>query len=124
MKKNPLVYGLTHAEVADDPLLGKKRRDLIVDAAHILHRNQMIIFDENTGYLTAKDLGRISAGFYIKCNTVELINKRLRPSMTEADVLSIISASKEFDSIKSREEEAKELKQLQEKGGVCTIKVG
>ncbi|KAI8053409.1 Sec63 Brl domain-containing protein [Syncephalis plumigaleata] len=122
MKKNPLVYGLTHAEVAEDPLLGKRRRDLIVDAARTLHRNQMIIYDENTGYLSAKDLGRISAGFYIKCNTVELINERLRPRMTEADVLSLISASKEFDSIKSREEEAKDLKQLQEKGGVCTIK--
>ena len=31
--KNPLVYGVTYAELRDDPELVGKRREIIVDAA-------------------------------------------------------------------------------------------
>ncbi|KAG0004796.1 activating signal cointegrator 1 complex subunit [Modicella reniformis] len=57
MRKNPLVYGMDHSEPSEDPLLGKKRRDIIITAAKNLHKAQMIIYDEKTGYLTPKDLG-------------------------------------------------------------------
>ena len=33
MRKNPLVYGVTYAELRDDPELHGKRREIIVDAA-------------------------------------------------------------------------------------------
>ena len=123
MKKNPLVYGMDHNVPAEDPLLGAKRRELIILAARKLAKNQMIIFDEATGYLTAKDLGRISSNFYIKHTSVEIFNTIMKPRMTEADVLSMISLSTEFDNIKARETEAKELSNLIEQACACDIKV-
>jgi replicative superfamily II helicase len=123
MKKNPLVYGMDHSEPAEDPLLGAKRRELVVMAARKLAKNQMIIFDEATGYLTAKDLGRIASNFYIKHTSIEIFNVIMKPRMTEADVLSMVSLSTEFDNIKARETEGKELSKLIDQACACDIKV-
>ncbi|KAH8550562.1 Sec63 Brl domain-containing protein [Umbelopsis sp. PMI_123] len=124
MKKNPLVYGMDHSEPAEDPLLGAKRRELVVMAARKLAKNQMIIFDEATGYLTAKDLGRIASNFYIKHTSIEIFNVIMKPRMTEADVLSMVSLSTEFDNIKARETEGKELSKLIDQACACDIKGG
>ncbi|OZJ04536.1 hypothetical protein BZG36_03995 [Bifiguratus adelaidae] len=124
MKKNPLVYGMDHTEPSLDPLLGKRRRDLIVNAARKLAKAQMIIFDENTGYLTAKDLGRIASNFYIKHGSIEIFNTMMKPRMTEADVLAMVSLSSEFDNVKARDTEAKELTSLSETACACAIKGG
>jgi hypothetical protein len=61
MRKNPYVYGMDLEEPVRDPLLGRRRRDLIIDAANILVKNQMITFGESTGSLSAKDLGRVAS---------------------------------------------------------------
>ena len=38
MRKNPLVYGIGHQELRDDPMLDNKRRDIIIDAARRLDK--------------------------------------------------------------------------------------
>ncbi|KAK9768510.1 putative steryl acetyl hydrolase mug81 [Basidiobolus ranarum] len=124
MKKNPLVYGMNHSEPLEDPLLGARRRDIITSAAKKLHQLQMIIFDAKTGFLTAKDLGRIASSFYLKHTSVEIFNNLMKPRMTEADVLAMISLSTEFDNIKVREEESKELTELVEYNTACAVKGG
>lgn len=124
MKKNPMVYAMDHNEPIDDPLLGRKRHDIIVTAAQRLAKCQMIIFDENTGYLTPKDLGRIASNFYIKHTSIEIFNDFMKPRMTEADVLSMMSLSSEFDNIKSRDTEHKELKGLLDGSCACDIRGG
>jgi replicative superfamily II helicase len=123
MRKNPFHYGLTWKDVGDDPTLVQRRRDLIIMAAKVLCKAQMIVFDENTGYFTAKDLGRIASLFYIKTASVEIFNGLLRPRMTEADALSMLSMSNEFENIKVRDEELFELKKLEHDGCACDIKV-
>ncbi|KAI9305339.1 Sec63 Brl domain-containing protein [Cunninghamella echinulata] len=124
MKRNPFVYGMDHSEPAEDPLLGRKRHEIITMAAERLARCQMIIYDQSTGYLTPKDLGRIASNFYIKHTSIEVFNQLMKPRMTEADVLSMMSLSSEFDNIKSRDTEQKELKSLLEKQCACDIKGG
>lgn len=124
MKKNPLVYGMDHTEPSEDPELGRRRLELVTIAARKLAKNQMIIFDENTGYLSSKDLGRIASNFYIRHTSIEIFNELMRPRMTEADVLAMISMSSEFDNVKSRDNEAKELTQLVETACACAIKAG
>ncbi|KAJ3042101.1 activating signal cointegrator 1 complex subunit [Rhizophlyctis rosea] len=121
MKRNPFQYGLDWSEVQEDPLLGKRRRDLIVLAAKTLHKAQMIVYDERTGYLSAKDLGRTGSSFYIQTASIEIFNAMMRPRMTEADVLSMVSMSSEFEQIKVREEEITEMKGLEEEC-VCAVK--
>ncbi|ANB14830.1 Slh1p [Sugiyamaella lignohabitans] len=122
MRKNPLAYGLVWNDVVDDPLLGARRRALVVEAARRLHSIQMIIFDEGkTDSFLAKDLGRIASDFYLLNNSVEVFNTLLKPLATEADIFAMISMSGEFDGIKAREEESKELTKLREESSPCQI---
>ncbi|RKP34950.1 Sec63 Brl domain-containing protein, partial [Dimargaris cristalligena] len=124
MRKNPLAYGMSLAEVLQDPLLGKRRVDLVTQSAKLLHRLQMVLFHSETGYLAPKDLGRIASAYYIQHATVETINQFLRPRMTEADSLALLSLSSEFSQIKVREVEAKELDVLLHHECYCAVKGG
>ncbi|CAN6668065.1 RQC trigger complex helicase Slh1p [Trichomonascus vanleenenianus] len=121
MRKNPLAYGLIWSDVQDDPLLGNRRRTLVIDAARRLHSVQMIVFDERTGAFIAKDTGRVASDFYLLNNSVEIFNAMMKPNATEADILAMLSMSGEFDSIKSREEEAKELTKLRDYDAPCQV---
>jgi replicative superfamily II helicase len=124
MRKNPLHYGLDWKVLQDDPHLGNRCAELIKSAAKQLHKAQMIIYDERTGYLTPKDLGRTASSFYIKSSSIEIFNTMMRPQMTEADVFSMLSMSTEFENIKVRDEEGVEMKQLEKNSCFCEIKVG
>ncbi|XP_033120994.1 activating signal cointegrator 1 complex subunit 3-like isoform X2 [Anneissia japonica] len=109
MYMNPLAYGLNHKAMQDDPGLENHRRDLICVAAKQLDKTHMLRFDQRTGYLNSTDLGRTSSHFYIKCATIEKFNETLQPLMTEADVFNMVSQAQEFDQIKVRDDELKEL---------------
>ncbi|KAH8689942.1 putative DEAD/DEAH box helicase [Talaromyces proteolyticus] len=95
--REPRNYGIEWAEIRDDPMLVQRRRELI--------KSQMIIFNERTEELRAKDVGRIASQYYI-------FNDLMRPQASEADVLRMISLSGEFDNIQARENESKELERL------------
>ena len=101
-KKNPLGYGIDWQELEDDPTLTQKRRGLIIKAAVHLQKLQMIIFNDETEFLIPKDLGRIASHFYVLNTSIEIFNNLLRPTQSEADILSIISLSGEFDNIQTR----------------------
>ncbi|KAJ2901105.1 activating signal cointegrator 1 complex subunit 3 [Coemansia aciculifera] len=124
MQKNPLVYGLTGDILADDPMLGQRRSELVIQAAKELSRLQMIVFDAETGYMAAKDLGRISSSYYLRHQSVEVFNQNMRPRMTEADGIALLCLSKEFDQIRARSTEEKELKQLLANACCCDVKGG
>lgn len=124
MRRNPMAYGLSWEEALDDPLLGKKRRDLIVAAAKTLQYNFMIEFDETTGYMTPKDLGRIASNYYLSTNSVEIISNKMRDRMGEAQAFAMVSCSKEFENIKVREEETPELKKMIHSSCACPLKDG
>lgn len=121
LKQNPFAYGIDWRELSEDPQLVQRRRDMIVTAARRLHALQMIAFDERSMSFISKDLGRISSDFYLLNDSVEIFNQMMNPNATEADVLSMISMSSEFDSIKFREEESEELKRLLNNDVVCQI---
>ncbi|VBB85675.1 RNA helicase related to Ski2p, putative [Yarrowia lipolytica] len=113
MRKNPLAYGLTWADVQDDPMLGGHRRKLIVAAAQRLHTLQMIVFDERVGSFVSKDSGRVASDFYLLNNSIEIFNTMMKPDASEADVLALLSMSGEFDGLKGRPEEMEELEKFQ-----------
>ncbi|EEB05874.1 ATP-dependent RNA helicase Slh1 [Schizosaccharomyces japonicus yFS275] len=122
MRKNPLIYGIAYDTLQDDPLLGSKRRELVMLAAQKLYANQMIVYNKNTGYLTPKDLGRIASHYYISYQSVTTINKLLKSQMSEADIFSLLSNCSEFSQIKSRENEAKDLEELLEYSTPCQLR--
>ncbi|KAJ3077291.1 activating signal cointegrator 1 complex subunit [Podochytrium sp. JEL0797] len=124
MRKNPFHYGLDWKVLEDDPNLGKRCGELITLAARNLHKAQMIVFDERNGFLSPKDLCRISSSYYIRSVTIEVFNEMMRPSMTEADALSMLSRATEFENIKLREDEVVELKGLMRSSCHCDVKGG
>ncbi|KAK2808482.1 hypothetical protein FQN50_004690 [Emmonsiellopsis sp. PD_5] len=112
MRRNPHSYGIDWAEIRDDPQLVLRRRDLIIKAARTLQLSQMIIFNERTEELRAKDVGRIASQYYVLQTSVEIFNTMMKPMASDADVMKMISMSGEFDNIQSRENEFKELDRL------------
>lgn len=114
MQRNPLTYGIEWAEIRDDPHLVQRRRKLVIDAARVLQRSQMIIFNQTTEELRAKDVGRISSQYYVLQTSIEIFNTMMRARATEKDLLKMISMSGEFDSVQSRDSEAKDLARLKE----------
>ncbi|EDO18799.1 hypothetical protein Kpol_1028p75 [Vanderwaltozyma polyspora DSM 70294] len=121
MRKNPFTYAIDWEELASDPQLYDRRRKMVVTAARRLHSLQMIVFDEISMHFIPKDLGRVASDFYLLNESVEIFNQMCNPRATEADVLSMISMSSEFDGIKFREEEAVELTRLSESAVECQI---
>jgi len=124
MRRNPMAYGIEWSEISNDPNLVQRRRELIVKAARVLQQSQMIIFNETTEELRAKDVGRIASQYYVLQTSIEIFNTMMRPRATEADVLKMISMSGEFDNIQSRESEEKELMRLKESAAPCDIDGG
>lgn len=128
MQKSPLNYGIEWAEIRDDPQLVIRRRKLIIDAARILQQSQMIVFNETTGDLRAKDVGRIASQYYVQQSSIEIFNTMMKPHGSEEEAFTMVSMSGEFDQITSRDSEEKELSSLIEneyafhdvKGGVGT----
>lgn len=102
MKKNPLIYGLTHEQILNDPQIYERRKELIISAAKKLYKTQMIIFNKKTGFLSPKDLGRIASNYYISQQSIENFNLLLKSKMTETEVFYVLSRSSEFSQIKYR----------------------
>lgn len=82
MRKEPFIYGMPHDEPKDDPQLGNKRNDLIVQSARQLSVAKMIRFDEITNSFLISDLGRIAAKYYLRYQTMEVFSE-FRPSGRE-----------------------------------------
>ena len=124
MQRNPLTYGIDWAEKRDDPNLVQRRRKLVIDAARILQQSQMVIFNEITEELRAKDVGRIASQYYVLQTSIEIFNAMMRPQATEADILKMISLSGEFDTIQARDNESKELTKLRDESTHCDVEGG
>ena len=124
MQRAPLTYGIDWSEIRDDPQLVQRRRELVINAARVLQKSQMIIFNEITEELRAKDVGRIASQYYVLQTSIEIFNTMMRPKASEADVLKMISMSGEFDNIQSRDNESKELSRLREEAVRCQVDGG
>ncbi|KAG2077544.1 Sec63-domain-containing protein [Suillus decipiens] len=110
-----IALGMSRDDVAEDPRLGQRRNFLIMTAARRLASARMISLAEKTGVFSITDLGRIAAKYYIRHASIEVFNKEFKPKMTEADALSMLSMSTEFDQIQVRESEVKKLELLMKK---------
>jgi len=121
MLKNPMVYGMTYSVRRDDPLLHNRRESLIVAAAKTLDRCNMIRFDLRSGILAVTSLGRTASHYYIDHRTIETFKEKLQPHLSDETLLRVISLSAEFEQLRLRDEEIKELEQLTMG---CPIQVG
>lgn len=49
MLRNPTLYGVSHDDRSSDPLLERRRMDLVHTAASVLDKNSLIKYDKRTG---------------------------------------------------------------------------
>ncbi|WWD19805.1 hypothetical protein CI109_104269 [Kwoniella shandongensis] len=112
MRREPFIYGMAHDVIKDDPQLGTKRNDLIIQAARCLQAAKMIRYDEISNSFVISDLGRIAAKYYLRYQTIEVFNTRFNPRMSNADLFQMLCEATEFDQIQLRENEVEELEAI------------
>ncbi|KAJ9088373.1 Pre-mRNA-splicing helicase BRR2 [Entomophthora muscae] len=115
MMRNSPLYGISEAELNEDPLLRQKRVDLIHAAASVLDSCQMLKYDRRTGRFQGTELGRIAAHYYISHRSMATYNQHLRPSMSYIELFRAFAMSDEFRYIPVREEEKLEVAKLLER---------
>ncbi|XP_006806007.1 U5 small nuclear ribonucleoprotein 200 kDa helicase [Neolamprologus brichardi] len=115
MLRNPTLYGVSHDDRSTDPLLERRRMDLVHTAANILDKNSLIKYDKRTGSFQVTDLGRIASHFYITHDSIQTYNQLLKPTLSEIELFRVFSLSSEFRNITVREEEKLELQKLLER---------
>lgn len=49
MLRNPTLYGVSHDDRSSDPLLERRRMDLVHTAASVLDKNSLVKYDKRTG---------------------------------------------------------------------------
>uniref|UniRef100_A0A667XIR0 U5 small nuclear ribonucleoprotein 200 kDa helicase n=1 Tax=Myripristis murdjan TaxID=586833 RepID=A0A667XIR0_9TELE len=115
MLRNPTLYGVSHDDRSSDPLLERRRMDLVHTAASVLDKNSLIKYDKRTGSFQVTDLGRIASHFYITHDSIQTYNQLLKPTLSEIELFRVFSLSSEFRNITVREEEKLELQKLLER---------
>lgn len=119
MLRSPKLYQVG-ADYADDKVLYWKRADLVHSAFTILNNHKLLNYNEETGAVVPTELGKIAAGFYIGHSTIFMYNNKLKPWMSEIDVLRVFASSEEFRYVPVRQEEKLEIAKLAEK---CPIAI-
>ena len=116
MLKSPIAYGLKHEQKETDPLLEQARMKKIKEAAVQLDANRMLRYDPRSGNLAATELGRVASHFYLRHESIEAFNDKLKPALVphidDAGALSILCSATEFEELRVRPEELAELDRL------------
>uniref|UniRef100_A0A8C7QQA8 U5 small nuclear ribonucleoprotein 200 kDa helicase n=1 Tax=Oncorhynchus mykiss TaxID=8022 RepID=A0A8C7QQA8_ONCMY len=100
MLRNPTLYGVSHDDRSSDPLLERRRMDLIHTAANVLDKNSLVkrINDQ------LRTLFKIlRCHFYITHNSIQTYNQLLKPTLSEIELFRVFSLSSEFRNITVRE---------------------
>ena len=81
MLRNPTIYEISAEEIEADPLLVKRRADLVHSAATLLDKHNLIKYDKKIGTFAITMLGRIASHYYIKYPSMAIYNEHLRSHM-------------------------------------------
>uniref|UniRef100_A0A8C2KUU7 Activating signal cointegrator 1 complex subunit 3 n=1 Tax=Cyprinus carpio TaxID=7962 RepID=A0A8C2KUU7_CYPCA len=108
MLRNPTLYAVSHDDRSIDPLLERRRMDLVHTAATVLEKNNLVKYDKRSGNFQVTDLGRIASHFYITHESIMTYNQLLKPTLSEIELFRVFSLSSEFRNITVREESIEE----------------
>lgn len=114
MLRNPLAYGISADQKADDPLLRRRCLELVTNAAKLLDSNKMLRFDPNSGNLGVANNGRVAAHFYIQAESIATFQEFFAQDtfLSDDSLCRMICSANEFDNMKIRQEEMDELQKL------------
>lgn len=121
MLRSPKLYQVgAEYDIVEDKTLYWKRVDLVHSALVILHDHHLVAYDALLGMVTASELGKIAAHFYIGYESASMYNTRLKSWMLEIDIFQVFSYSGEFKYVPVRQEERLEILKLAER---CPIPI-
>lgn len=125
MCRNPIGYGVSADQKADDPSLRVRCTELVIEAAKALDSCQMVRYDRSSGNLSATENGRIAAHFYIQSESISTFNEMLqfRTHPDDADLLRAIASSTEFKNMRLRQEEGEDLEKILGDGKICPFDI-
>lgn len=123
MRKNPMAYGVPYEDLLMDPALVGRRRELLINSAKELMACRMVKFDAQSGNFSSTDVGRVASLYYIHHRSVDTYNSMLKPHMSDEEVITLISNSREFSQLKIRDEEMGELTKIMHKYVSCVCHV-
>ncbi|CAD8152858.1 unnamed protein product [Paramecium pentaurelia] len=127
LRRNPIHYGVQRAyddlELDCDTLVQEK----IESALKQLDSLKLVRYDTRNHLVTSTDLGRIASHYYIKCETMKILCDEMGLSFDQQEkqkfndknqyqLLKIIAKAKEFEMIRVRPEETKELQKIYDEG--------
>jgi len=125
MCRNPIAYGVTADQKADDPLLRGRCTELVTEAAKALDDCRMIRFNNESGNVSPTDNGRTAAHFYIQSESISVFNDMLqfRTIPDDTDLLRAIASSTEFKNMRLRPEETDDLEKMLGDGNICPLEL-
>ncbi|VDM79137.1 unnamed protein product, partial [Strongylus vulgaris] len=102
--QNPIAYGLPHTILDKDPDLRQHLTRMVTDVAELFQ-----ILTRLNAFVHATDLGRIASNFYIKYETIEMLNETglpvsLSAFMPDDMVIALISMATEFSQLKASQQ--------------------
>ena len=80
----------------EDPLVLKRRVDLIHTSASLLDKNGLIKYDKKTGIFQLTQLGKIASHYYIKYPSIMTYNEHLKANMSMIELFRVFALSNEF----------------------------
>jgi len=110
--KSPRTYSISPQDIKEDPLLIKRRNELVHSAAYLLNKHNLIRYDRSAGTFRPTTLGRIASHYYIKHASIAVYAEHIRPGMGMLDLFKVFSLSSEFKYIPVRDSESVELERL------------
>ena len=118
--KAPQKYEIGISDIPRDPQLVEFRTALIKSAAETLNTARLIRVNRQSSFAST-DLGRVAAHFYVRYDTAEMFATRLRPDMTDSEIIELIGNANEFSQLKCREDEMQELESVALDKTICPI---
>ncbi|GMI03497.1 hypothetical protein TrVE_jg11861 [Triparma verrucosa] len=107
LNKNPIYYGLQGVSQQD---LGEHLSDIVETVLGDLNESKCVELDEETGDVSALNLGYIGSNYYLAYSTIELIAASVTEKTRTRGIVEIVSAASEFASLPMRSGEERQLK--------------
>lgn len=106
MRSRPLSYKVVGCDVE------ARCAELIMNNAWTLHNANMIIYETVAQTLQPTEIGRIASYAYIQHETIKIISSNIETCINIESIMLLLTKAKEFEQVKERPEEQRELAYL------------
>lgn len=96
MLRNPTLYGVSHDDRSSDPLLERRRMDLIHTAANVLDKNSLVKYDKRTGAFQVHTALHMHSVQWDQCSDTDLLRPLQDSKMVKTKIMLLIFIIDDF----------------------------